>query len=75
MEGTYSSETSAGFQRTTQRWFPEGKTLHDHRCENLKILQYILVFVLINNSDEDFTYVRIEFISDILIITYNWFSA
>jgi hypothetical protein len=33
---TCSSETSAGFQRTTRRYTPEERTLHNHRCENLK---------------------------------------
>jgi hypothetical protein len=36
MEATCSSETSVDFQRTTQRYNPEDKTLHNHRCENLK---------------------------------------
>jgi hypothetical protein len=31
-----SSETSVDFQRTTQRYTPEDRTLHNHRCENLK---------------------------------------
>jgi hypothetical protein len=31
-----SSETSDGFQRTTRRYIPEDRTLHNHRCENLK---------------------------------------
>jgi hypothetical protein len=33
---TYSSETSVDFQRTTRRYFLEERTLHNHRCENLK---------------------------------------
>jgi hypothetical protein len=36
MEVTCSSETSVGFQRVTQRYIPEGRTLHNHYCENLK---------------------------------------
>jgi hypothetical protein len=36
MEATCSSEMSLDFQRTTQRFIPEDKTLHNHRCENLK---------------------------------------
>jgi hypothetical protein len=31
-----SSKTSVDTQRTTQRYFPEDRTLHNHRCENLK---------------------------------------
>jgi hypothetical protein len=33
------SETSAGFYRTTRRYNPEDRTLHNHRCENLKCKQ------------------------------------
>jgi hypothetical protein len=36
MEAIFSSETSVDFQRTTRRYIPEGSTLHNHRCENLK---------------------------------------
>jgi hypothetical protein len=32
----FSSETSTNFHHTTYRYFPEDKTLHGHRCENLK---------------------------------------
>jgi hypothetical protein len=31
-----SSETSVDFQRTTRRYIPEERTLHNHRYENLK---------------------------------------
>jgi hypothetical protein len=36
MEATCSSQTSVDFQRTTRRYIPEDRTLHNHRCENLK---------------------------------------
>jgi hypothetical protein len=36
METIFSSETSVHFQRTTRRYVPEDRTLHNHRCENLK---------------------------------------
>jgi hypothetical protein len=36
MEAIYSSEKSVDFQRNTGRYIPEGSTLHNHRCENLK---------------------------------------
>jgi hypothetical protein len=36
MEATCSSETSVDFQRTTRCYIPEDRTLHNHRCENLK---------------------------------------
>jgi hypothetical protein len=36
MEATCSSETSADFQRTTQRYIPEDRILHNQPCENLK---------------------------------------
>jgi hypothetical protein len=32
-----SSETSVTFQRATRRYIPEDSTLHNHRCENLKL--------------------------------------
>jgi hypothetical protein len=35
MEETFSSETFVDFQRTTRRYIPEDRTLHNHRCENL----------------------------------------
>jgi hypothetical protein len=35
-EATCSSETSVDFQRTTQCYIAEDRTLHTHRCENLK---------------------------------------
>jgi hypothetical protein len=35
---TCSSETSVDFQRTTRRYISEDSTIHNHRCENLKIL-------------------------------------
>jgi hypothetical protein len=35
MEATYSSEASVDFQRTTRRYIPEDRTLHDHRCKNI----------------------------------------
>jgi hypothetical protein len=34
--GAYSSETSFYFQRATRHYIPEDRTLHNHRCENLK---------------------------------------
>jgi hypothetical protein len=36
MEATYFSETSVDFQRITRRYIPEDRTLHNHRCENLR---------------------------------------
>jgi hypothetical protein len=36
MEAICSSEMSVDIQRTTRRYIPEGSTLHNHRCENLK---------------------------------------
>jgi hypothetical protein len=44
MEAIRSSETSGTTQRTTRRHIPEGNTLQNHRCENLKPLE--LVFAL-----------------------------
>jgi hypothetical protein len=36
MEGTFFSEASVGFHRTARRYNPEGTSLHNLRCENLK---------------------------------------
>jgi hypothetical protein len=36
MEAICSYETSVDFQRTTRRYAPEGGTLQNYRCENLK---------------------------------------
>jgi hypothetical protein len=35
MEATCSSETSVYFRRTTRRYIPEGRNLHNRRCENI----------------------------------------
>jgi hypothetical protein len=37
------SEMSVDFQRTTRRYIPEDRNLHNHRCENIKY--YIPMFV------------------------------
>jgi hypothetical protein len=36
MEATCSSETLVDFQRTIRRCIPKDRTLHNHRCENLR---------------------------------------
>jgi hypothetical protein len=36
VESARSSETSVVFQRTTRHYIPEDRTLHCHRCENVK---------------------------------------
>jgi hypothetical protein len=36
MEVTCSFENLVDFQRATQRYVPEDRTLHNHRCENHK---------------------------------------
>jgi hypothetical protein len=36
MEATYFSEMSFDIQRTIRRYIPEDRTVHNHRCENLK---------------------------------------
>jgi hypothetical protein len=36
MEETYCIETSVDFRRTTRRYKLQDRTLHNHRCENLK---------------------------------------
>jgi hypothetical protein len=40
IEATYSLEKSVDFQRTTRRYFPEERTLHNYRCENLKCYRW-----------------------------------
>jgi hypothetical protein len=40
MEVLRSSETSVEFQRSTRRYIPEDRALHNHHCESLK--SYIL---------------------------------
>jgi hypothetical protein len=42
MEATCFSESSVDFHPTTRRYIPGDRTLHNHRCENLK--PYIFVF-------------------------------
>jgi hypothetical protein len=36
VEAICSSDTSVEFQRSTRCYIPEGRTLHDHRCENFR---------------------------------------
>jgi hypothetical protein len=36
MEAICASETSVNFHRTTGLYITEDRTLHSHRCENLK---------------------------------------
>jgi hypothetical protein len=43
MEVTCSFEASVYFQRTTRRYIPEDRSIHNHRCENLKFC--IVLFV------------------------------
>jgi hypothetical protein len=64
MEATCSSYTEVDFQRTTRRYTPEDRTLHDHRCENLKLYTAVWIFIkfdigvftwtLPNNSNLDY---------------------
>jgi uncharacterized membrane protein len=69
MEAICSSEKSIDFQRTTRRYIPEDRTLHNHRCENLKsyvlLTLYIVYFALmmvIKYSEGDMTFSSIAFI-------------
>jgi hypothetical protein len=36
VEDDISFDTSVDFQRTTWRYIPEDRSLHNHRCENLR---------------------------------------
>jgi hypothetical protein len=49
-EVTWSSETLVDFQRTTLHYIPEDRTLHNHRCENLK--SYLSVYVSHSGTQE-----------------------
>jgi hypothetical protein len=40
MVATCSSETSVDFQRTTRRYSPEDRILHNHRCDSLKFCNF-----------------------------------
>jgi hypothetical protein len=44
MEAICTSETSVDIQQTTGRYIPQGSTLHNHHCENLK--SYIVYLCL-----------------------------
>jgi hypothetical protein len=35
MEATYPSETLVGFQRITERYISQDRTLHNHLCDSL----------------------------------------
>jgi hypothetical protein len=43
MEAIYSSKPSADFQWTARLYFPEDRTLHDDRRENLKSCKFFVV--------------------------------
>jgi hypothetical protein len=52
MKVTCSSETTVDFQRTTRLFIPEGRTIHNHRCENLrKYLPVIKQNLEVENSE------------------------
>jgi hypothetical protein len=36
MKAEYSCETSVGFERTTRRFVPEDRPLHNNHCENFQ---------------------------------------
>jgi hypothetical protein len=46
MEAICSSDTSVGFQRTTQRYIPKDRILHDYRCENLEPTYSFIVYLM-----------------------------
>jgi hypothetical protein len=43
MEATCSCEISVDFQWTTRRYIPEDSTLHNHRYENLKSYNILII--------------------------------
>jgi hypothetical protein len=40
-----SSETAVDFQRTTRRYIPEGRILHNYRCENIRSYKILYAFL------------------------------
>jgi hypothetical protein len=52
METTRFSETSVDFQRTTRRYIPEDRTLHDRRCGNLELYTLQLINVYTNGINK-----------------------
>jgi hypothetical protein len=58
-EATYSSEMSVDFHQTTRYSTPEDRTLHNHRCENLK--SDTVYYMVTNFSEEIITSIlRVE---------------
>jgi hypothetical protein len=57
MEAICSSETSAEYQRTTRHYISEDRTLHNHRCENLRFhwltlfIFFVSFFISLVSSD------------------------
>jgi hypothetical protein len=45
------SETSVDFQRTTRRYIPEDRTLHNHRCDKTRSFKHD-IFATKNSDDE-----------------------
>jgi hypothetical protein len=53
-ELTFFPVTSVDFQRTTWRYIPEDRTLHNHRCENLSSYKYRMLII------KDFELIQIQ---------------
>jgi hypothetical protein len=51
IEATCSSETSVEFHRTTRRYIPEDRTLHNHCCEYLKSYNMFLISLSVFSGD------------------------
>jgi hypothetical protein len=50
MDVTFPPKRLADFRRSTRRYIPEDRTVHNHRCENLKYhinLMFLLSFQII----------------------------
>jgi hypothetical protein len=56
MEVIYSSETSDGFQQTTQRYAPEDWTVSNRYCENLTSRSFYLLDRIQSDSGADTAY-------------------
>jgi hypothetical protein len=52
IEATYSSETSVEFHRTTWRYIPQDRTVHNDRCGTIKTLNISFQNVIIALSQQ-----------------------
>jgi hypothetical protein len=58
------------FQRITRRYIPEGRTLYDHRCENLK--SYVNKFLPKLNVAFNAKFIGIQSVMSAVTHTVSW---